>query len=253
MENEIRDIALIEQYLEGKLTTEELEEFEVRLQNDELFKKLFDQEETLIAGIRYTGRKGILDKLEAMEEKLPKIDLEKPSEGKVVPMRRRTYLIAIAASIALLLVTVFVLNKPTNSEVLFAKHFTPYQNLITSNTRGEVTIKELKELAFLAYDQENYTEAISNFEKLPQEQKNEDIFLYLGNAYLAVGKTEEAIQNFSKVLEEKGDFQNQGRWFLALAYLKQGETQKATLAFEKLVEDGSSYGKRAAEVLKEMR
>ena len=49
------DIALVEKYFDAELDDAELKTFITRLESDENFKLLVDQEKALIAAVRYEG------------------------------------------------------------------------------------------------------------------------------------------------------------------------------------------------------
>ena len=66
------DIALVEKYFDAELNDAELKTFTTRLESDENFKLLVEQEKALIAAVRYEGAAANLQFLEDLESKLQK-------------------------------------------------------------------------------------------------------------------------------------------------------------------------------------
>lgn len=253
MDKEERNIQLIEQYLENKLNPHARAEVEEQLKSDESFNKLMDQTKTLILGIEYSGRNELLRELKAIEGSLPEIEVME--ETKVFRIGHHKYLWAVAASIALLIISsIFVINFYLSSspEKLYEAYYTPYPNVVFPTKRGESESLSDKELAFQAYDLEDYGRAISLFEKIPGNQRNGEVLLYLGNAYLAVENTGQASLNLEKLLNTYSNFHNQAKWYLSLSYLKDGKVEEAKSLLREIDKDNNSYSIKARELLEEM-
>ena len=63
------DIELIERYFDHDLTSDEMALFERRLQHDQGFKRLFDQEQILIGAIKFEGALSDLEYLRETEKR----------------------------------------------------------------------------------------------------------------------------------------------------------------------------------------
>ena len=66
------DIALVEKYFDEELSDAEMKNFTMRMNSDENFKLLVEQEKALIAAIRFEGAASNLQYLEELETKLQK-------------------------------------------------------------------------------------------------------------------------------------------------------------------------------------
>ncbi|MBA7541619.1 hypothetical protein ES705_33935 [subsurface metagenome] len=127
MKKEITTIELIEKYLEGRISEKEKKGFEELIQADPAFKALFDDISKLIIGVEFSARKELLNKLKETEKGLPTI--ESGHEPKVIRFRRFKYGIAVAATIAILigsLYTIIISRNQSDSTTYFKEYYRPY-------------------------------------------------------------------------------------------------------------------------------
>ena len=252
MGKEHDDIIRIEKYLEKKLTVEELQEFERRKSEDPVLEKQVEEMRLLIEGIKNTAREHILDDLKKLEETLPEVTVKKR-----IPLRRNLIRIGwgLAAACIAGIIAVSVFVNPVNNhtyETLYNEYFTPYPNVIEATKRSEYHNLTLKEEAFYEYDLGNYATAIEKFSVINEKEKDATLLFYLGNAYMAIGKTEDAIHNFKLIGDSDHKFQNQAKWYLCLAYLKNGQIEEVKNILGELKLSNSAYREKANMLLKEI-
>ena len=254
MNNEERDIELIERYLEGGLSPGELGEFEQRLKNEPGLDEEVEVVKILMNGIRYSGQKSSMKhKLEKLEASLPDIQSE-GEEVKVIPMWRNRMVKSIAATFLILAVSTYLVMdvfSPADHEELFAQNFQPYLNVGNATVRGLEEFQNEEQQAYAAYDSEHYEAAIMGFEKVLQED-DAAMLLYLGNAYLAIGNTGKAEEQFKQLINKDAGLVTQAKWYLSLTYLKAGNAQQAKVILEELDQGDTSYSERAKNVLKDL-
>ena len=70
MKEALKHIELIENYVEGKLSEREKQDFETRLIVDSEFKEEFDLYNTVVAGIQDAGRENLKTKLKLADDEL---------------------------------------------------------------------------------------------------------------------------------------------------------------------------------------
>ena len=89
--------------------------------------------------------------------------------------------------------------------------------------------------AMVAYKEGKYQEAIGSWEKLYQNNPDNDSLNYfLGAAHLANSEAHKAIPYLENVFPQaESSFQQESLWYLGLAYLKSGEVEKAKEFLEK--------------------
>ena len=262
MEDKFLQMEQIDRYVNGHLTDDENLEFRQRLAEDEEFRLLFDDMEIMAEGIRVSASASSLEeKLDILRDTLlieggAEIDAERKTKNTV---ERKTpvidffsqYKLAIAAGVSLLVVSLFVFNRlmPVNEEALFAQHFEPYN--YSSMTRGSDESQATKsELAYAAYANENYLEATVLFnEVIPASPKQLTDRFFLGNAYLALGEGNKAVETFSLLVVEGGSMQVLAQWYLGLSYLQTGDRAKAVEALTKVGDAGLEHAEEAKDIV----
>ncbi len=271
MERMYTDIELIDKYQRGMANKEEKAEVQNRLLADNKFRKLFDDLEVMSEGIRRTGaRTSVEEKLAQLEATLedegetnrsdqPEVDIgeaREESQPEVIVLWYQNTAFRVAASVVLLLAAWFVfypVNRVNNQD-LVAEYFVPYSNT-NPKTRGDaIEPKDITAEAFNAYDSKDYKASIPLFE---QAVKNGDNYIsnnfYLGNAYLAIGESERAVETFKTVIEAESGLTDAAKWFLALAYLYADNTEMTIRTLKNVRDFGEDYyAEKANKLLKEL-
>jgi hypothetical protein len=240
-----KDIELIEKYFDEELSEVDAATFERRLNTDDGFRTLVEQEKYLIGAIRMQGLTDELGQLKRMEA-----TLKDPSLSFLQTSNRRWYILA-AAVVSLIIIARFALMPPVTTESLYQDHFRPYPNIFEPQLRGEARADKRTE-AFKAYDKRDYAQAATLFRALLQNQQDPGALLLLGNSNLMIGNTDEAIANFSQLVNEPSELSVQAKWFLSLAYLKKDDTTRALPLLKELAATDVSYAAKAREILKDM-
>ena len=242
------DIALVEKYFDAELNDAELKTFTTRLESDETFKLLVEQEKALIAAVRYEGAAANLQYLEDLESKLQKETPIRLSSGPT-----KWYYYAAAAVIGItVVVAVFRNSFNENPDQLFQAYFTPYPNMFEPALRSNQSIDSKRAEAFQAYEQRNYQKAATLFTDLLKDNKDAPMLLLLGNSNLILGNLEEAKANFITLNQDFDDLDMQAKWYLSLCYLKNGETEKAQAILKELGATEISYATKARELLEKV-
>ncbi len=246
------DIELIEKYLDQELSKEEQSEFESKLQAEKSFREDFEKFKLLIEGIRYSGAKSsIRSKIEHLEASLPDIEITPHNRFQIA----RAPFFKYAASFTLILVSVWLFRdlslKPDHEEI-FAVNFEPYLNTGNGSLRGHSEARSPEQLAYAAYDSDNFVQAAPQFETLLAENDDAAMRLYLGNALLALGKIELAKEQFNMLLENEAGLIIQAKWYLSLCYLRNGELDQAKEILVELSQNGKSYRSKAVNILEQL-
>ena len=252
MEIKEKDIDLIERYLEGNLQDTEIQGFNDRLKSDQEFRMVLQEMETMVSGIKYTGRKNILSQLQQVEETLPQLRQEK--EAKVVAMRRfRIW--AAAASVLLVAVTAIWLLTPNqlDQSQLFTAYYqhSPNVELPTTRTANEISPRES---AYQAYDSEQFQEAITRFQAIPDSQTKPIDSFYLALSYLSSGDALQAENLLRAYIPASQEIMKaKAQWYLAMALLSQGEIEETKELMQTIVSQESYNYKKASSLLEELK
>lgn len=218
MDQDIKDIELIEDWRKGTLSDQELTAFEERYARDEDFRRKAEDYSRIMSEIRLYGQQGFMDKLRQWDT-----EIAGEKKPKVIPLRR--YL-SIAAAILVILIPVGYLLLsdmfPADHQELYTSYFHPYDDVISERSGDS----GLLEKGLSAYNLGNYNQAVTWLGGYLEENPGQyDAATYLAISHLALGETDKASAILSDVSKNSsGLFREVSEWYLALAYLKSEQT-----------------------------
>jgi tetratricopeptide (TPR) repeat protein len=249
MNHSENDITLVEKYFDAELNDSEKKLFTDRVDNDENFRSLVEEERVLIGAIRYQGIGDNLQYLKALESSIQ--DQQKFSISRI---SRNWYYVAAAAVIGILLLSkVMVSTFSPTPDQLFQAYFAPYPNMFEPTVRGNDNASlSPKTEAFQAYEQRDYARAVVLFNELRVTKEEAGVLLLLGNANLILGDIEAAKENFTTLNKEFDELDMQAKWYLSLCFLKSGDMKQAKAILKELGDTEISYATRARELLKKV-
>ncbi|MCP9766039.1 CDC27 family protein [Lacihabitans soyangensis] len=215
MEN---DTKLIDDYLGGMLSAEEMAVVEQRIMADTAFAE---------SVAFHAQAKSILR---------DEILLDKHKQWTSQPKAKVPMFTILSAGIAAVLLLVagwwfFAKNSEPNLETLAQNYID--QNLSTLPVKMDAKEDSL-ELGKQYYNEGEYTKALEVFEKLNDPKALE----FAGLSALKGKKYPEAIQFFEKLSQNTELLENKGKFYLALTYLQQGQKQKAEVLLEEIKKEG---------------
>lgn len=248
-----KDIALIGEYLEGKLEDEARSALEERLGQDSGFEALFKDIEVLTLGLGKLQNRTLLNRMDELEEGLEN-PLEKKPEVKTIFWTFQRVAATFVGLAVVALVSWYTLRDTTapSPQELYVVHYTVYPNSMVPVVRGEEE-ESLINRTFQAYEQGDYTRAESFFELLMAEDDREFIRLYAAITAMELERNNKAEGLLVEIVAGEGDFVNQARWYLALNFLKKEEIDQSIVHLEALAATQSTYRARAQELLKELK
>jgi tetratricopeptide (TPR) repeat protein len=249
MEEEEKNIELIEAFQKGELTGKELTDFERRRADDLEFANEVADYLLIMNEIRSSQERIFGETLKKWELEIDRDSAEK----KVVPFRK---ILSIAATLLIIAVAagyaIFQFYSVPDSEELFTMYFAPHDDVISQRSDGQGFLQQGMNL----YNQKNYTGAITYFEKYLREKPGEaSVECYLGIAYLADGKTDEAKDLFDGVVRrDQGLYKEIAQWNLSLIHLKlnKKELLKKSLA-DIIAQKDHFYQKEAVSLYKDLQ
>jgi tetratricopeptide (TPR) repeat protein len=231
---------LIEKYFSGSLTKKEHLDFEKLYNSDSEFKNEVD----FLKNIKRVSEKEDDNKF---RNELKTFESEFISKNKNPLVKWLKPFIAVAAVLLIALYINLMYNTPINEEQLFTYYFEPSKNVSAPIVRSENQSNTTN--AFIFYSEKNYNKAYELFDALYKSSKNSEFLFYQGNALLALGNTNEAIEKFKEHLNHSDLLTNRSHWYLALAYLKTKEVALAKQELNALINSGESFKKSEASAL----
>ncbi len=249
MEEEEKNIDLIEAFERGELTGEELADFERRRANDLVFANEVADYLLIMKEIRLSQEQIFGDTLKKWEK-----EIDKQGEGKkVIPMRQilsiaaTLLIVAIAAGYAILQ----FYSVKDNTE-LFTAYFNPHEDVISQRSAEQGFLQQGMNL----YNQKNYTGAIPYFQKYLEENPGEaSVECYLGISYLADGKINEAKDLFERLIRnDKGLYKEIAQWNISLIYLRLNNEELLKRGLRDIMAQRDHfYEKEATSLYKELK
>lgn len=242
MNEQHNDIELIDRFLQDRLSNKEEQDYRERLQRDEGFKKLHEEQKLVKEGIIYMKRQELKTQLNAIENE---IEQQETASSW-------TYYRSIAAGILLLLtgVAVFYLYLSyNNSSGLYENYFNPPETIDKVRSRGV----DNSGAAIEAYNNGNFEKAEQEFKKTIDRQFDYRLIYYQGITKMRLGKFDDAELLFNQILEGNNNYLANTRWFLALTYIKLDREDEAIPLLQKITSSDSQYKNEALNLLRELK
>jgi tetratricopeptide (TPR) repeat protein len=234
----------IEQYIQGSLSTEEMAAFKQRLSSDSALAEAYENSLAAHALIKEAGRMELKETLESFEKK-------KGATKVRYLNKRRTSL--IAATLLLCLGMYFMSDYfgSKTPEQVYESYFEMYA--APSTLRGDAPDETpYWDTAVAAYSNENYQEALTNFERAESTIPNDKVAFYKSLCQLQLDDKylNTTLHSLQKISNGTSDYREQALWYYALGSLKNGNKQEALHAFERIVKNKSYRYEDASEIIK---
>ena len=241
-------IDLFEQYLEGTLEDERVEDFEESLDKNEDFKKEFISYRSLFDGIRYSARRELKTQMDEWDEEMSSShELNKPDKKE-----RSIGWYYIAASIAFFIVvgTVLFQSLDRGHQRVVAEYYTPFEH-ISPQTRGAKTEDNLASI-YTIYEIGDYDKTIELINQVASVQRTEKLKFTLANSYQATERYQAAADLFLELTKSGDQYIIESKWYLALCYLSLDQEELAVPLLEELSNMKSARASDALSVLEEL-
>lgn len=184
-------------------------------------------------GIVYTQKKALLDRLKNLESGLPEVDATPPWY-----LRKGWEQLGMAAAIAGLAIMAWLwIDHSTSNQVnkVIAEYFEPipYPGGVDRSTPSEN--QGLEQRAVLAYEQQQYAEAIPLLQALIEEEQDSLAFLFLGIAQLGTGDAQSAINSITQFVDyDDSTYSDEAHYYLGLAHLQLGNLQQVEASADRI-------------------
>jgi len=224
------EIELFDHYLRGEIDNSERLILENKIKADPELKAKFDD---------FLALEKALEDNEIIQFKSNLTNWDKTKKEQKGTKIFSLKFFALAASIVILIGigATFLLMTPSNASLISA-NFDPYDNVLT--IRGE---KEDIDDGLKLYEQKEYSEAIIQFEKYPE---NENALFYLAESEMALNNYSEAVLAYEKVITLNNIFQEVATYHLSLAQLGAEEKEKAVKTLNSIPKSSDYYQKAQA-------
>ena len=215
-------LEIIERYINGSMTSQELKDFNQLLELDSEFKIKVEDIKTMLIGIETQSLK---EQLDSFHEDLPKNKIKAATNNNKVRFLNLSKITA-AAAIVIAIGSIWFFSTPEN-ENLYANYFKPDPGLPTTMSRTDNF--DFYD-AMVNYKHGDYKMAIDKWSLLQEgKPENDTLNYFLGVAHLANKNVSDAIPFLERSIEAEDDFifLDEAYLYLGLAYIKEGNIELA--------------------------
>ena len=247
----MNDIEQIEKYLGGELSRDELQAFDLRLQNDKAFTEIFALYKSVDTEMHEAeDERELRNSLSGISQK----HFNVAAPAKVIKLKtNRTrwllYATAAAASIIILLFLKPWQDKILSNEQLYAQYAVPEElpAVVRGANEDSLLIK-----AKTLFNQKNYAAALPLLDSIIKLKPGEaQLQLSLGICLTQTGKFESAINIFDSLAAKESSYKYDAMAWKAFAFLKQDKTEACIAALKLIPVDAANYEK-AKELIRKL-
>ena len=222
---------LIQHYLDGTLTGEDLQRFQQKLDQDGEFAREVEDYEMLHRGLEGIGAEMFAGEVKEWEQDFQ----EKPSfsptpskEGTRGSFQRYYYAIAAAVTLLIMVWFFWPATQPSQDpQQLFAEYYEPYGEMIRERGDTLSGVKELLLEGIEAYQRREYPIAVERLAAYNQKRpKDHRVFMYLAISHLEMQQYAQAEQYFSQAMQHP-DYRQQAQWYQALSFMRANQLDRA--------------------------
>jgi tetratricopeptide (TPR) repeat protein len=254
---------IFDRYLDGRLSGEELKEFEKSLREDPEIAGELDQYKIL----QSTSEKLISDESADQQAKDDIADFKQKDVSRDIDLQNFKqaldragskqmsplwYVAAVALVGAITIAFILLINGQTGMPDMYAKYYEPYHQ---SEKIFEIT-RSNDDLYFAVqlFESGDYSRAFLLFNQLADSSGFTPYsYFYSGLIYIHQEKWEMAIEAFNLAIAVgDSDILSDARWYLGLCYLRVGNASAAREQFEFLSETKNEYSNRARKIIRHL-
>ena len=246
----------IEAYINLELSEEQRLDFELLIKQDSALRKEVALHKRLHSTIANKEVLNFKSQLKTIGESLKETDFTKRVNKAENTDSRSVFSFnwKMAASVALIvgLLGSFWYNNNTHENDLYAANYVPYP--VEGNLRGtRVNESETLQNALKFYKSKKYEEAsVLLAQIVSKSPSKEELKVYLGNCYLSLGQTENAIKILAQI-SESNQYTEVAKWYTALGYIQQNNNVSAQKTLKELVKYDGLYGDQAIKILQKIK
>ncbi|MGB3849282.1 MAG: hypothetical protein WA958_04895 [Tunicatimonas sp.] len=226
---------LIEKKLDNTLTAEEARRFDDLLRADPAFAQAYATQQGMVTSLREHYREDLHRQLEAGYQ----------SYQQTRQWQRRYFGIAATLLIGLLGGWFWF----STDQSLYNQYYHPYEVPVYRSSSLPVN------QATVYYNQEQYAEAVPLLKSLQQSEDHTAYWsLLLGNAYLQLDSTTQAIDQFERVAAQSSNnnYTQYGRWYLAISYLRDKNITATRETLQPIARQPGLFQQKARQLLEEL-
>ena len=216
------EFEIIERYISKQMPQEEHEAFELKIANDAGLQQKILSVRLLLVGIQEA----------VLEKKMENFHGSLPSSSKNISSPRarlfslKQWMVAASVIVLVGLGALVFFNNFSKQERLYTEFYKPDPGLVTAmGTSDDYWFDH----AMIDYKTKNYDSALKTWQELlKKDPANDTLNYFIGSAFLAENRIDEAISYFKKVTKHPDSyFFKDANWYVGLAMIKQKKISEA--------------------------
>ncbi|WP_040279265.1 tetratricopeptide repeat protein [Psychroserpens damuponensis] len=219
---------LIQDYIAHRLSDDDQAKVVRLLETDAEFKAEFQSYKDMSVAFK-------ISEAQSLKKHFQQLDTQENPHKK---SNFNRYLYLAIASIIVFGLFYNLLSTPSGDQ-LFNSYFDHAQNTYQPITR--TSGNNIKNVAFVAYENGNFKTAENEFKTLLQTSKNPSIRFYYASSLLNQAKYELALEQFKILNQIDFDYTNESLWYTALIYVKHEDYENAKAQLNTLNTRASTF------------
>lgn len=236
---------LIINKLDGVLTAEQEERFRQYMDQDTEFAQEYALQQGMVDALRSNHEQALRQQFQAIYNQV-----------EARQQRRKVVYYGMVAAIGMMLLGTlawwYLGMRSPSSQQLFITYYTPYQ--ADPLVRGKAPAGAYQQ-AIGYYRDGRYRAAIPLLKEVlaTDTSRQDKLRLLLGNSYLQVDSTTQAVQYLTPVAASDDPMMQQfGQWYLALSYLRVNDTAAAHTVLKRISNQTGMYSEKAGALIEEL-
>jgi hypothetical protein len=183
-------------------------------------------------------------------------EVQKETGYKIVGRRKilvRKLTLWVAASVLVLIIgagsLIWFGISNRDYDKLYDRYYTRRKADVERDITGERP--DLFNRALLAYNRQDYQEALRLFNTIPEDSINNRYFLFKGLTAMELGNFTLALQQFN-MLDQDVNLRHESMWFACLCYLAMNDEEALRSGLKDIIESNGFYKDKAASLLRKI-
>jgi len=240
---------ILDKYLNGLITKEEVQELHEKLQRGE---SIYETEApaTDVQEMDLPESRDLTDKSPYYERNLPIYEQQQDFENTVETPKAYLFTKKYASGavffffVVLFAPIIYFILSMEHSNSLVAKYFEPHTITIQSRDLVRADVQDEWENAVEKYVSRQYAGTIASLNRVKNKQPDDAYIddFYIGVSYIACGQAREAIEHLNDAKDAAPtDWHDEIDWYRALAHVQESEREKAQKLLNDLTADTQNY------------
>ncbi len=230
-----KKLELFEKFVKNELPADQERALKKRLDRDKNLKAEFDIFMRSIKGIK------------ANQLRLQLKDIHRELYPDRMPWYRQRWVWSMAAVLFIMLISISVLKRQSDSMLLYEQYFKPFPNVITGRSQNASSLQR----GMALYNSREWEKAILALSSIANDHEDyQTARFYIAVSLLADQGPKEALRIFKQL--KNSDYRQQAAWYQALCYVQMGEEETAVLELERIKPGDFNYT-MARELLEKLK